>query len=282
MHGGQSPGAAARGPVDILGVHVTPLTRAQLLDRVCEWARTGTRRYVTFTSVHGVMEAQRHADVKAAHNSVSAVVVPDGMPLVWAARRAGASGAERLYGPDTMLAILERAAEEGLSSFFYGGAPGVADLLAERLGERFPGLRVAGTYTPPFRELTQAEREEVLERIDASGADLVWVGISTPKQERWMAAHLHLLQRPCVMFGVGAAFDIHAGVQRDAPEWVKETGFQWLYRLFREPRRLWRRYLRNNPAFVWAIARRPPRLLDRPEAGTAGAAAPLLGDALAD
>ncbi|HEY8467439.1 MAG TPA: WecB/TagA/CpsF family glycosyltransferase [Solirubrobacterales bacterium] len=282
MHGDQTASDAGRGPVDVLGVRVTPLTRAQLLDRVSDWARTGTRRYVTFTSVHGVMESQRHADVMAAHNSVSAVVVPDGMPLVWAARRAGARSAERLYGPDVMLAICERAAAEGLSSFFYGGAPGVAERVAERLGERFPGLRVAGTYTPPFRELTQAEREEVLARIDASGADLVWVGISTPKQERWMAAHLHLLERPCVMFGVGAAFDIHAGLQRDAPAWIKETGFQWLYRLIREPRRLWRRYLRNNPAFVYAIARRPPRLLDRPEAGAASAAAPLRGDALAE
>jgi len=158
-----------------------------------------------------------------------------------------------------MLEVCALAAERGWSSFFYGGGDGVPELLAERLTARFPGLRVAGTWSPPFRPLTPEEDEAVVERINRSKADLVWVGLSTPRQERWMAAHVGRLDAHALL-GVGAAFDIHAGLLAQAPAWMQRSGLEWLYRLGREPRRLWRRYLRNNPRFVVEILRQPPVL----------------------
>jgi N-acetylglucosaminyldiphosphoundecaprenol N-acetyl-beta-D-mannosaminyltransferase len=169
----------------------------------------------------------------------------------------------RVYGPDLMLAVLERAAARGWTSFLYGGKEGVPELLAERLVARFPGLRIVGWYSPPFRALTPDEDSAIVERINAARPDLVWVGLSTPKQERWMAAHVGHLVAP-VLLGVGAAFDIHAGTLRQAPPWMQRSGLEWAYRLYREPRRLWRRYLSNNPRFVVGIIRRQPRLVAPP------------------
>ena len=166
----------------------------------------------------------------------------------------------RVYGPDLMLALCERAAARGWTSFFYGGRDGVPETLATRLTARFPGLRVAGTWLPPFRPLSEAEDRDLVERIDAAAPDLLWVGLSTPKQERWMAAHAGRVQAP-VLLGVGAAFDIHAGTLAQAPRWMQRHGLEWAYRLFREPRRLWRRYASMIPRFVIAILRRPPRLM---------------------
>jgi N-acetylglucosaminyldiphosphoundecaprenol N-acetyl-beta-D-mannosaminyltransferase len=160
-----------------------------------------------------------------------------------------------------MLALAERAAERGWTSFFYGGAEGVADLLAARLEERFPGLHTTGTYCPPFRPLTDDEDDAIVEQINAAKPDLLWVGLSTPKQEHWMAAHVGRVHAP-VLLGVGAAFDMHAGLLPQAPPAMQRSGLEWLYRLVREPRRLWRRYLRNNPQFVAKILARPPRLRD--------------------
>ena len=161
-----------------------------------------------------------------------------------------------------MRAVCAAATAEGLRSFFYGGAPGVADQLAVRLQHDFPGLRCVGTWSPPFRPLTPEEEEEVAERINRSGADLVWVGLSTPKQERWMATLRDRLEAPALL-GVGAAFDMHAGLLRQAPPWVQRHGLEWAFRLAVEPRRLWRRYLRNNPAFVWYVLKRRPRIVGR-------------------
>ena len=160
-----------------------------------------------------------------------------------------------------MLSVLERAAERGWTSFLYGGKEGVATLLAARLTEQFPALKIVGTYSPPFRELTKDEDDEVVRRINATGADLIWVGLSTPKQERWMAEHIGRVAAP-VLLGVGAAFDFHAGLMPQAPNWMQRSGLEWAYRLGKEPRRLWRRYLRNNPAFLMRIATSPPRLRD--------------------
>lgn len=252
--------------IDVLGVRVSSTTFEGALDQVGGWIDDRTPHYVTFTGVHGVMECQADEDLLTIHNAAG-MVAPDGMPMVWAARYAGAGPAERVYGPDFVLAFSERAAQRGWRVFFYGGGDGVAETLAARLTERCPGLQVAGTYTPPFRPLEPAERDEVVATINASGADLVWVGLSTPKQERWMAEMRPLLDAP-VLLGVGAAFDIHAGNLRQAPSWMQQRGLEWLFRLLVEPRRLWRRYLSNNPRFVVAVLRRPPRLLPRPAAGT--------------
>jgi N-acetylglucosaminyldiphosphoundecaprenol N-acetyl-beta-D-mannosaminyltransferase len=245
--------------VDVLGVHVSAIDMDQAVDEIARWVEEGERHYVCVTGVHGVMESQRDPALARIHNA-SGLTTPDGMPMVWAGRRAGARHMSRVYGPDLMLALCELAAERGWSSFFYGGREGVPELLAERLVDRFPGLKVAGTYSPPFRPLTPAEDAELIKRIDEARPDLLWVGLSTPKQERWMADHIDRLEVRALL-GVGAAFDMHAGLLPQAAPWMQRRGLEWAYRLAKEPRRLWRRYLGNNPRFLAAIARRPPRLL---------------------
>jgi N-acetylglucosaminyldiphosphoundecaprenol N-acetyl-beta-D-mannosaminyltransferase len=242
----------------VLGVGVSCLTLDSAVEEVSGWVDRGEHRYVCVTGVHGVMECQRDPQLLRIHNG-SGLTTPDGMPMVWCARWAGQREVSRVYGPDLMLAILARAVERGWSSFFYGGGPATAELLADRLTTLFPGLQVAGTSTPPFRPLTSQEDANIVQVINDSGAQLVWVGLSTPKQERWMAEHVGRL-RANALFGVGAAFDLHAGTVPQAPRWMQRSGLEWTYRLSREPRRLWRRYLRNNPAFVLNVLARPPRL----------------------
>lgn len=245
----------------MLGVHVSAVDPQQALREIARWVTEGDQHYVCVTGVHGVMESQDDPELAAIH-ARSGLTTPDGMPMVWAARAAGERHTDRVYGPDLMLMLCELAESRGWSSYFYGGKEGVPELLAERLRVRFPGLRVAGTYSPPFRPLTAEEDDAVVDAINASGAQLVWVGLSTPKQERWMAAHRARLRAP-VLLGVGAAFDMHAGLLPQAPRWMQRSGLEWSYRLIREPRRLWRRYLGNNPRFVLRILRRPPRVVER-------------------
>jgi N-acetylglucosaminyldiphosphoundecaprenol N-acetyl-beta-D-mannosaminyltransferase len=244
--------------VDVLGVGVSAIDMDAALDEIGAWVDHGEHHYVCVTGVHGVMESQRDPELKRIHND-SGLTTPDGMPMVWAGRRAGATDMARVYGPDLMLALAERAAANGWRSFFYGGKEGVADLLVQRLQERYPAFVSVGTYSPPFRPLTAEEDEAIVQRINDSGAELVWVGLSTPKQERWMDAHVGRLDAAALL-GVGAAFDIHAGTLAQAPGWMQRHGLEWLYRLYREPRRLWRRYAYNNPRFILGIARTPPRL----------------------
>lgn len=253
--------------VDVLGVPVTPCTTDQAVDRVGTWIATGQRSYATFTGVHGVMESQRDAAVLRAHRDAG-IVACDGAPMVWASRWAGVPILARVTGREFMLECCARAATEGWSSFFYGGKPGVAEQLAGTLQERFPGFRVAGTRTPPFRSLTPSEDEEIVDAINASEADLVWVGLSTPRQELWMAEHRGRLDASG-LFGVGAAFDYLAGELREAPHWMQRTGLEWLFRTILEPRRLAGRYLRNNPAFVRAVVSQRPRRMASGAAGDA-------------
>jgi len=237
--------------VNILGVGVCPVSRARTLAMIERWISTGARQYVCVSGIHGVMESQRDEQLRAIHNSAG-MVVPDGMPLVWLSKLWSGQGVERVYGPDLLLACCERSLTAGYRHYFYGGGPGVPDLLRERLQVRFPGLVVAGWHSPPFRSLTPEEDAEVIRRINAARPDIVWVGLSTPKQERWMAQHRDRVEAP-VLIGVGAAFDFHAGLKRQAPRWMQHSGLEWLFRLLAEPRRLWRRYLRNNPLFVWSV-----------------------------
>jgi N-acetylglucosaminyldiphosphoundecaprenol N-acetyl-beta-D-mannosaminyltransferase len=181
--------------------------------------------------------------------------VPDGQPLVWALHALGHAAATRVYGPDLMALALGRAARTGASSFLYGGrTPDALALLEERLRERHPGLRIAGGHCPPFRALSAAEEQAVVDEINASGADIVWVGTGQPKQEKWMRRMRPRLSAP-MLVGVGAAFDFHAGLVRQAPPWMQRCGLEWTYRLAREPRRLWRRYARYNPRFIAGFAR---------------------------
>jgi N-acetylglucosaminyldiphosphoundecaprenol N-acetyl-beta-D-mannosaminyltransferase len=248
--------------VDVLGVGISVVDIERARDIVEGWIENRERHYVCVTPVAGVMASRRDDTVRKIHND-SGLTVPDGMPMVWAGRYAGASSIDRVYGPEFMRVLCEQSALRGWRSFFYGGKPGAAQLLEKRMCAQFPGLRSAGRFTPPFRELTPAEDAEIISLIDKSEADIVWVGLSTPKQERWMAAHITRLQKPCVMLGVGAAFDVNSGLRRDAPRWVGRTGLHWLFRLVQEPRRLWRRYLFDNPAFVAAVLRNPPRLREQ-------------------
>ena len=235
--------------VDVLGVQVSAINMDQALDVLDHWITTGLRNYVCVTGVHGVMESRRDERLRTIHNEAG-LVTPDGMPLVWWSKAVGNKKVGRVYGPDLLLATCERSITTGYRHFFYGGGDGVADLLAKRLTRRFPGLQVAGTYTPPFRKLSEGEDEEIVQRINEAAPDIVWVGLSTPKQEYWMADHIGRLDAP-VMVGIGAAFDFHAGLKKQAPRFIQQSGMEWAFRLATEPRRLWKRYLANNPAFVW-------------------------------
>lgn len=236
---------------NVLGVGVSAINFSMALETIDGWIAKQDRHYVCITGVHGVMESQGDEDLRAIHNAAG-LVTPDGMPLVWLSRLHGFKHVDRVYGPDLMLALCQHSLQKGYRHFFYGGAEGVPERLAHQLTQRFPGLQVTGTLSPPFRPLTEEEDGQVVEKINASAADIVWVGLSTPKQERWMAAHVGKLQAP-VMIGVGAAFDFHAGLVRQAPRWVQRSGFEWLFRLGMEPRRLWKRYLTNNPRFIMLV-----------------------------
>jgi N-acetylglucosaminyldiphosphoundecaprenol N-acetyl-beta-D-mannosaminyltransferase len=255
-----APAAAIRPPAEpeilranILGVGVSAIDIPMAVDTFAQWIAARRQNYVCVTGVHGVMESHRDPELRAIHNRAG-LVTPDGMPLVWIARAMGFRRVGRVYGPDLMLAVCERSVASGWRHYFYGGAEGIPELLARRLSERFAGLRVAGTLSPPFRALTPAEDAAIVERINDAAPDIVWVGISTPKQERWMAAHAGRLAAP-VMVGCGAAFDFHAGVKRQAPRWMMRVGLEWAYRMATEPRRLGPRYLVNNPMFVGLMLR---------------------------
>ncbi len=235
---------------NILGVKVSAINMAQALAAIAAWIEARQPHYVCVTPAHGVMDCQRAPALRAIFNA-SGLTTPDGMAIVWLLKLRGHRHVGRVYGPDLLLAVCERSLKEGWRHYFYGGAPGVADALAEKLTARFPGLRVAGTHSPPFRPLTPAEDAAIIDEINASGADLVWVGLSTPKQERWMSTHLGEVSAP-VMVGVGAAFDFLSGNKPQAPRWVQRSGLEWLFRLLTEPRRLWRRYA-QYPRFLWLV-----------------------------
>ena len=242
---------------DVLGVGISAIDMHTAVAEIGRWIASGERHYVCITGVHGVIESQRSPDLKEIHNR-SGLTTPDGMPMVWASHWAGAKDVTRVYGPDLLLSVCGLAAREGWRMYFYGGGEGIPERLADRLVEQFPGLQVAGTFSPPFRPLQPEEATAIVDRINASRADIVWVGLSTPKQERWMAENRPRLEA-AALIGVGAAFDIHAGTLPQAPKWMQQRGLEWMYRLIREPRRLWRRYLRNNPRFVWSVLLHPPK-----------------------
>jgi N-acetylglucosaminyldiphosphoundecaprenol N-acetyl-beta-D-mannosaminyltransferase len=237
--------------VNVLGVGVSAITMADTLATIDQWIGTRVPRYVCVTGVHGVMESQADPSLRDIHNRAG-LVTPDGMPMVWIAWLRGHRHVQRVYGPDLMLACCEASISKGYRHFFYGGGPGVAEQLAKRLAERFEGLQIVGTWTPPFRDLTAAEEEAMLDQIASSKPDIVWVGLSTPKQERWMVRYIDRLPA-AVLIGVGAAFDIHAGLKKQAPRWMQRSGLEWFFRLATEPRRLSRRYLVNNPRFMWRL-----------------------------
>lgn len=238
-----------RHTVNILGVEVDAIDMSDALETIDRWLTCLDHQYVCVTNVHGIMASQSDLVLRDIHRRAG-LVTPDGMPLVWLARLRGHRHVGRVYGPDLMLAVCEQSVRTGARHFFYGGtSPRVLDLLTHNLGRRVPGIQIAGAYAPPFRPLTPDEDEDVVARINDSRADIVWVGLGCPKNECWMASHVGRL-RANVLLGVGAAFDFVAGVKRQAPIWMQHSGLEWVFRLVTEPRRLWKRYLTNNPHFA--------------------------------
>jgi len=242
------------------------LTLDSAVDAVVAAVQKGQQGYVTVTGVHGVSECQSDVELRRIHNE-SLLSTPDGMPLTWMGRLQGVDSQQmsRVYGPDLMLRVLDRGQTEGLRHFFFGGRDGVAELLKEKLVERFPDSSIVGTYTPPFRPLHEAEELLLIDELNRLQPNCFWVGLSTPKQERIMASLLKRygaevtdapkhLPSPLIMFGVGAAFDFHAGLIPQAPSWMQRSGLEWLFRLIKEPRRLWKRYCKNNPLFLLRAA----------------------------
>ncbi len=239
--------------IDILGVGVSAVNLDDAVLMIERWICEGSRNYVCVTGVHGVMESRHNERLRRIHRQAG-MVTPDGMPLVWFARLLGGQRLQRVCGPDLMQTMTAISELRRYRQFYYGGAEGVAGKLKQKLIDSCPKLEVAGALCPPFRELTAAEDEAIVDAINAARPDIVWVGLSTPKQEFWMASHIGLVEAP-VMIGVGAAFDFLAGTKRRAPAWMQRNGLEWLFRLCSEPRRLWRRYAYIVPAFVMLTGR---------------------------
>jgi N-acetylglucosaminyldiphosphoundecaprenol N-acetyl-beta-D-mannosaminyltransferase len=234
--------------INVLGVGVSPLNIPLAIVDMQRAIESRTKGYICVTGVHGISEAQENPAFRAVLNGAF-LNTPDGMPMVWLGRRAGHREMDRVYGPDLLLQACRVSRQTGWKHFFYGGAPGVAEQLAATLTARYPHLKVAGTYTPPFRPLNDAEKAELKNLVAQAKPDIIWVGLSTPKQEAFMAESLPWLDT-ALMVGVGAAFDLLSKRVRQAPRWMQRGGFEWAFRLKQEPRRLWRRYLKNNPLFV--------------------------------
>ncbi|WP_298435407.1 WecB/TagA/CpsF family glycosyltransferase [Geobacter sp.] len=236
----------------ILGARINALSWNEALGTLSAWGSNRESRYICICNVHSVVTAKQDPRFQSVINHAD-MATPDGMPLAWTLRRLGFPGQQRINGPDLMWKYCERAAANGQSIFLYGSTDATLDLLQNRLKSAFPALKIAGAYSPPFRPLSTEEEQSIVAMINDSGANVVFVGLGCPKQEFWMAEHRGRIK--AVMIGVGAAFDYHAGTIKRAPLWMQNSGFEWLYRLVSEPRRLWRRYLVTNSLFVLFICR---------------------------
>jgi N-acetylglucosaminyldiphosphoundecaprenol N-acetyl-beta-D-mannosaminyltransferase len=236
----------------VLGVDVDAVDMEGALAHVARALQESRKGYVCVAGVHGVMEAQRSPFVSQIYAGAE-MTIPDGMPLVWVGRLQGHTSMERVTGPDLMLEIFRRQEFSDVTHFLYGGVEGVADQLRDKFTRQFPWVRIVGTSTPPFHDLSSIEEQQLVSRIGELKPDIIWIGLGCPKQERFMSRFSPILETK-LMFGVGAAFDYHTGRIRDCADWIKRAGLQWLHRLLQDPRRLWSRYLRNNPTFIWLVA----------------------------
>ena len=237
---------------NILGVGVSAITIPRALSQFDRWIASGARQYVCVADVHAIMQSQWSEAFRRIHNGAG-MVTPDGMPLVRLAQFAGVGEVDRVYGPDLLVESCAHSVARGYRHFFFGGGPGVADELARRMAGRYPGLQIAGTYTPPFRPTTPEEDDAIVRILNDARPDFVWVGLSTPKQEYWMAKFRPRLGA-AILLGIGAAFDFHSGNKPQAPRAVQRSGFEWLFRLATEPKRLWPRYRRVIPQFLYLLA----------------------------
>lgn len=235
--------------MNVLGVGISVLNLDLAIEALASAIQNRSKGYVCVTGVHGVCEAQEDGAFKRILNH-SFLNTPDGMPMVWAGKFAGWACMDRVYGPDLMLRVMQESVSRGWTHFFFGGANGAAEELKAKLCQRFPGLKVVGTYEPPFRPLNAEEELALTQQVAACQPSFFWVGLSTPKQEKFMSAYLPKLDTT-VMLGVGAAFDFHSGRVKQAPRWIQRSGFEWLYRTCCEPKRLAKRYFRNNPRFLF-------------------------------
>jgi N-acetylglucosaminyldiphosphoundecaprenol N-acetyl-beta-D-mannosaminyltransferase len=235
----------------VLGIRVDPLNMESAIVRILGHLRNFRKGYVCLIGVHGIAEAQKNR-VLAGIFAESTLMVPDGMPTVWIGQIQGFRQMERVTGPDLMLEVFGRPEFRSYRHFLYGGKEGVAEELRGALLKRFPRVQIVGTFTPPFRDLNFQEQLDLADLLAVLKVDMLWVGISTPKQERFMCRMMPLL-RSTLMFGVGAAFDYHTGRIKDSPEWMKRAGLQWFHRLLQDPRRLFWRYLRSNSLFLWCL-----------------------------
>ena len=242
--------AAARSfeQVNVLGVGVHAVDMQSTASILRMHIRERAKGYVCLAGVHGIMEAQRQLSLKTIFAD-ALLVAPDGMPTVWMGRLNGFSRMRRVFGPDLMANIIGSEEFSNCTHFFCGGAPGVAENLRDQMLRRFPCARITGTYSPPFRPMTSIEEMELVAKVRLAQPDIIWVGLSTPKQEKFMARYLPMLDTR-LMIGVGAAFLFHTGAIQDSPAWIKQAGLQWAHRLIQEPERLWKRYLLNNPLFL--------------------------------
>lgn len=242
----------ARVTVSVLGASIDVLSWDAALLKLADWAVQRQSRYVCITNAHSVVTGNEDASFAKVLQGAD-MVTPDGAPVAWMMRRLGHAGQQRINGPDLMWRYMLEAAERRESIYLYGGTQTTLDTLQSVLAQRIPTLKVAGAVSPPFRALTAEEDAEAVAHINASGAGTVWVSLGCPKQERWMAEHRGRVN--AVMIGVGAAFDYHAGTINRAPQWMQSAGLEWLHRLASEPRRLWRRYLTTNTAFIFGALR---------------------------
>jgi N-acetylglucosaminyldiphosphoundecaprenol N-acetyl-beta-D-mannosaminyltransferase len=246
----RAAGTASR--MNILGVGISTIDMGDALKLSDALIRSEKRSYICVTDVHTVIEAQSDSALRSILNR-SFLTTPDGVPLVWVGRLLGHRRVRRVYGPDFLMEMCKVSGERKYRHFFFGGKPGVAQRLAAKLMKRFPGLEIVGVYTPPFRPLSSDEERQLEQMVKEAQPDILWVGLGSPKQERFMAQFCGRLDAK-LMVGVGAAFDIHSGAVKEAPQWIKNLGLQWLHRLAQEPRRLWKRYSICIPSFIWGVS----------------------------
>jgi N-acetylglucosaminyldiphosphoundecaprenol N-acetyl-beta-D-mannosaminyltransferase len=233
----------------VLGIRIAAINIPDLINTIFSYINSVKKGYIIMRDIHGLVLAQNSNEIMKAHK-FAALVVPDGMPLVWIGKLKGFKKIDRCYGPDLMLATMKETTNNGFRHFFYGGKPGVAEKLKSIMETRFKGVNIVGTFTPPFRALNKTEEIELITLVSKLKPDIIWTGVSTPKQELFMYEFLSKLETK-VIIGVGAAFDFHTGRIKQAPSWIQRSGFEWLFRIFQEPGRLWKRYLIIIPTFIF-------------------------------